>query len=91
MKNPIEVWFDNPVLMESRGTSECMMGKSRCLSQTNLDPHTDELPPDWIIDVLTLTPLSYKGRAKVIIAHCENIAKAKGLTFKRSKPKTGGK
>lgn len=79
LKNPIEVWFDSPAVVEAKGTTQCLMSKRKCLSLTRLDPHVDELPPDWVIDILTLTPLSYKARCKVIVAHCENIAKAKGL------------
>lgn len=85
LKNPIEEWFESPTMIEARGSSHCLLQKRRCLSVTDLNPEKDQLPPDWIIDVLTLGPMSYKGRIRVIIAHCENIAKSQGLIL--AKPK----
>ena len=74
LMNPIERWFRTDAVSK-RGEAYCNRTIKICTGLAPLDPETDEIPPDWVIDILMLKNLSYKGRVKTIIAHAEEIMK----------------
>lgn len=83
IKNPIEAWFETPRMIDCLGTLACLKMKRKCLETIPLDPEKDEMPADWVIDIITERLLSFAGRIKILTAHCENIARAKGLKIER--------